>query len=125
MLVVFGLWVGLCASWAKLNIVQKHWLCVWACTSFKFHEALAVFCQSVQCLCVPCRVAANDQFRCFSLCHLKNWLNEKCAKMPLFCDFHFLLCTLVLLSLCTAPLCLVIVSWEVPNSSLPFGLRLQ
>jgi len=34
---------------AKLNVVQKRWICAVACTSFNFCEALAifVFCQSV------------------------------------------------------------------------------
>jgi hypothetical protein len=31
-----GWWVGFGCGWAKLNMVQKHGLCVSACTSFNF-----------------------------------------------------------------------------------------
>jgi len=34
---------GLGCVGAKLNVVEKRWICAVACTSFNFCEALAIF----------------------------------------------------------------------------------
>jgi len=55
---------GLGSVGAKLNVVQKRWICAVACTSFNFCEALAnfSFCQSVDILS-ECRLLLPITFR--------------------------------------------------------------
>jgi hypothetical protein len=66
---------GLGSVGAKLNVVQKHWACVVACTSFNFCEALANFrfCQSVDILS-ECRLPLPITEKVFAKCGLN--LNE-------------------------------------------------
>ena len=39
----FGVVGGLGSGWAKLNVVQKRWICAVVCTTFNFCEALGIF----------------------------------------------------------------------------------